>query len=159
MKRIIFALTFICLTLVTYSQDSIPLPDSSQVTFTKVYNDVKSGVAGLASALKVGATHVYSVLVKQQLVYAITYLILTLVLLISSIICITIFTRNYKKAMRSERWEYTSLDDSFDLGGMLTISIVLSLITILVMIFNMEQIVMGFVNPEYGAIKEILDFI
>ncbi len=157
MKKVIFALTFVCLTLVTYSQDVNPIADSSKVTFTKVYNDVKSGINGLASALKVGATHVYSVLVKQQVVYAISYLILIIFLLISSVICITIFVRNYNREKRKNENMY--IGEEFSLGGMLAISIILTIFTILSIAFNMSDIIMGLYNPEYGAIKDILDFV
>lgn len=48
--------------------DSNAKADSTSITFTKVYNDVKEGINGLAIALKEPAEHVYKIFVKQQLI-------------------------------------------------------------------------------------------
>jgi acyl-coenzyme A synthetase/AMP-(fatty) acid ligase len=48
-------------------------------TFKSMYSDFKQGIVALASSLKVGAEHVYGVLVRQQVVYAIVYLALSII--------------------------------------------------------------------------------
>lgn len=127
-------------------------PDSSKVTFTKVYNDVKAGVSGLASALKVGAEHVYQVLIKQQVVKAITWCIILITCFIS---CIYWF----KACKSTERW-YSSADEApTGIGVIRVFQIIISGVFLCVSLLNVDLIITGFINPEYGALKEVMEFI
>lgn len=126
--------------------------DTAKLTFARVYGDVKAGIVGLASALKVGAEHVYKVIVKQQVVNAITYLITVLVLFI---LCLRFWSIH--KAAVTKHGEYW--DDHTSAVGPLIGSIITGGLAAILFIVNINSIVMGFVNPEYGAIKDILEFI
>ena len=137
------------------------IPDSSKATFNAIYNDVKEGVVGLASALKVGAEHVYAVLVKQQIVYAIVYLLV----LVFSIALLKFAYSQYnvydvkeiawaKETQRRSTEIYFHISFVYFLASLITGAIML-----LVGICNIDNIIMGFVNPEYGAIKDIMDFV
>jgi len=58
-------------------KESITSVDTSS-NFKMLYQDVKEGLSGLATGLKVGVEHVYIVLVKQQIVNSITWVIIYL---------------------------------------------------------------------------------
>jgi hypothetical protein len=124
-----------------------PIPDTSQITLTKVYNDVKSGLNGLEEALKVGSEHVYGVLIKQQLVTAISYLILVILLLIACP-----FSVKLEKKWRAEH-------DDFGDGPACLVPIIVNITTVIVIFITITDIITGFINPEYGALKDIMNFI
>lgn len=155
MKTLLTILLALFITTTVYSQvDSTvkvitTLPDSSLVTFSKVYKDVTESLTGLAEGLKVGATYVFEVLVKQQLVNSITYLIL---ILLSFFLII-----NWFKAYKSTE-EWSGKEAPTGLGVVRTIQLCLGSATLIWMIFYINNIITGFVNPDYGAIQEIINF-
>jgi len=132
----------------------------------EIYDDFKAGIEGLASALKVGATHVYEVLVKQQFVYSIIYLITYLLFLIT-IIALYRITKSTYRAHRilcgykdSEAGSPDIADSAKGiLSVILTVVAIIMFIMLIVVIENtIESVVTGFVNPEYGAMKDIINF-
>lgn len=126
-----------------------PLADSAKVTFSKVYEDVKTGMAGLAAGLKVGVSHVYEVLVKQQLVMAITYCLW----LPFGIGLIFLFIKAYRHLDANDRFDEPGRALFLIFGG------ILSMVPLVIFMCNMDTIVTGFVNPEYGAIRDIINFV
>lgn len=122
------------------------IPDTTKVTFTKVYNDVKSGLKGLREALKVGSEHVYQVMVRQQVINAITDVM-------AFVFCIIIWFIFYKlmKASDFDRVNWQSV-----VGVIIGI---LNSAFLVVLLFCLSTILTGFLNPEYGAIKDIVEFI
>jgi hypothetical protein len=139
---LIFAFAMLC------RADSIPLPDSTQATFDKMYNDVKGGIEGLASALQTGTTHVYGVLVRQQVVKAVAWL-LVMILFGSFIV---FYIRKMAKVYNSPKWE--EKDSLFAMAGG-----VVSSVGILIFLFKMNIVITGLANPQYGAIREIINFV
>lgn len=158
MKKLITLTIFLFLFLSFRSNaDSltIPIPDTSKITLTKVYNDVKSGITGLASALKVPATHVYKILVKQQVVYSIAYCIFPLIM-------ITFLSISYKSALISKWGDSYSSDKENRWNKYATFTIITGVIGgifIITTCIYINDIITGFINPEYGAIKDIMNFI
>lgn len=121
------------------------IPDTTSVTFTKVYKDVKGAIEGLASGLKVGATHVYLVLVKQQYINAWIWIILGGVGIILAITgVILLFGKE-------------EIDDMRGIPGI--ILGILGLAFFFICICNLDAIITGFANPEYGALKEIIKLV
>ena len=47
--------------------------------FKQVYGDIKTGLVGLAAGLKVGVEHIYIILVTQQILNSITWLIIIII--------------------------------------------------------------------------------
>lgn len=151
---------FICFILLStlvrgQSVDSLAkniIPDSSKVTISKVYNDVLAGMQGLGTALKVGAEHVYVVVVKQQVVKAITNLVWSTLLIILIIFVNIIVLKN--------RW-YTKYTIEYTNGASIFVPILVSIILFIAfcIVFDPELIITGFTNPEYGAIKDIINFV
>ncbi len=111
---------------------------------------MKSGITGLASALKVGSEHVYEVLTKQQLVKSITWLLIGVI----PLIILLVFGK------KCYRWGIKNADesDSFTLW-MVFFFFASTLLPSIFLMFHFDELVTGFVNPEYGALKDIMDFI
>ncbi len=87
--------------------------DDGKQAVSTVYNDVKSltpkienGIKSIAEGLKVGAESVWNILVKQQKVWSIAFLILT----ITSIINWLLFYKRYLYKIPNPKIEYTILE-------------------------------------------------
>jgi hypothetical protein len=131
-------------------KEGISVIDTSS-NFKTIYTDIKDGISALASGLKVGAEHVYGVLVKQQVINAITYLILGII----SLILMLNFIKRYKDP--KEDWgndEWPTF-----LGIIRFFQIVIACVLLIGFLFSIDNIVMGFGNPEYGAIETIIDIV
>lgn len=143
------------------------LPDSAQVTFKEVYNDIKAGLTGLASGLKVGTEHVYGILVKQQIVNAVVYIpfiLLGFILFIYFFLCFKSKSRfKVSRSWHSKEEKYIYVTDEAEwseshIAKVIIIGL-LSLVFTLVGLLNIDTVLVGLINPEYGAIREILTFI
>lgn len=168
MKKIILCL----LTMMTFSlfadTTKQAIPDSTKITMGTIYNDAKEAMKGLGAALKVGSEHVYQVLVKQQAVKSIGESILILFLLILAIVGFKITKSTYKAHLILSGWKEGDGAYSIDINdsskgvasvflGIFTGIIIIAFIITFLSCYN--SIVTGFVNPEYGALKEIMEFI
>ena len=143
MKRIIVLLIAISFGLHSMAQDTLPHKDS--LTMLKVYGDIKAGVIGMAKALKAPVEHVYAIIVRQQLVNSITLIVVLLAGL-----GFLLFT--YKKI--------STVDELSE--GQILITVVTGtagFIMMLIGLFCIDDIITGFVNPEYGALKDIINFV
>jgi len=167
----LFTLLFLFVFTLSFSQNTIPIVEETiiktETTFDKVYSDVKEGLKGLGEALKVGSEHVYTILVKQQIVNAFLW---------STILLISIFLLTYcfRKGM-TLGWSYHSYwrDEWVDQGGKEAWEktqsstknvyiIILSIISFFMFTIGMghiDIIFTGFLNPEYGAMQDIVKFI
>lgn len=110
-----------------------------------IYPDVKSAVMSIGKAIGVAAEHVYSVLVKKYLVIGIKEAFICILSIISLIVGLVLW-RKYTKN-----------------GQVITYSLLMPSIFIivgLVTIFNVDYdaMLMGLINPEYGAINYILEY-
>jgi len=136
----------------TVKLQTVALPDSAKLTAYMVYSDIKSKIEGLGAGLKIGAEHIYSVFVRQQLVNSIVYCSFAIV----SFLTLSSFFRGAKR--KDEPWSDESGGPT-SVGIFRVIQMIIGIIMfILVLIFS-RDIITGFVNPEYGAIKEIIGFI
>lgn len=129
------------------TKESITYIDTSS-NFKMIYTDIKSNIQALSSALKVGAEHVYGILVKQQVVNSITWLIFSIL----CIICIIVFIKIVMLASKNN-W-----DDDGTIGFVFVAGIG-CIVFLIICLAHIDTIVTGFVNPEYGAIKEIINFV
>jgi len=118
--------------------------DTTQITSTQLYQDIETAINTLATELKVTADHVYGVLIRQQTINAIHIIIIDALLLIFSIICIIVCIKNVN----------TDLTEV-----MIATTAIFSIITIIVMAGTLPSMLTGFVNPEYGAIQDIMRMI
>lgn len=120
-------------------------------TFKQMYSDFKQGIVALASSLKVGAEHVYEVLVRQQIVYGVVFLIVLLI----GIYLTTNWLKNYKN--KDEEWSDGT--DPTGIGFFRTIQIIVAVIMMGIGIFHIDTIMTGFINPEYGAIQDVIEMV
>lgn len=125
-----------------------PTADTSQVTVREVYTDVKNVLSGIGSALKVGSEHVYSILIKQQFVKGVTYSFS----LLAAIVSITLLIKFVKFAKKSKDWDWRD-DNTWFVAILLAI---VSLFSVFFFVASLETIITAFVNPEYGALQDIL---
>ena len=143
-------------TTVSTSTSILEVDPTEQLTMLKVYEDVKAGISGLATALKAPAEHVYMILIKQQYVKAWVGVMMVLLTLIFIGLCI-------KFAYNIEDWEngISFEGKSASSIGFFIVFTVLSILFIVITIVGgyPADIIQGFVNPEYGAIKDIIDFV
>jgi len=165
MKKLLLLILTMSIIFVSKSQ----VPDTAKLTIQKVYSDVKAGVAGLAQALKVPAEHVYKIIVIQQTTKAISLLIIVLIFLVFSFIGYKITKETYKGHLLlcnigKDPNYYVDTDIDRTPKGILSvilgaISIVLFSSGIFFFANNFTDIITGFINPEYGALKDIVSFI
>jgi hypothetical protein len=120
-------------------------------TFKVMYSDFKYGITALAASLKVGAEHVYEVLVKQQIVYSIIW---TIVLIIG-IVFISIWLYRYKDD--KEEWEDRA--SVTGIGVFRTMQVFVGILLFIFGILHIDTIITGFINPEYGALKDVIDMV
>ncbi len=168
MKKVLLLIITTGFIITTYSQkiDTLPIPDTAKLTLSKVYSDVKSGLIGLSESLKVPATHVYKILVKQQLANSISYLSLVLIFVICSIVLYRLSSKNYNAHLKYCLEKQNDKDPDIWDSTFSIVSIVCAIMSGITFIVSIvcfcsyfNEIIVGFTNPEYGAIKEIISFV
>ena len=136
-------------TLKTNAINTAKAIDTSSVS-KQLYTDLKSGLVGIAGALKVGAEHVYEILVRQQIVNSITWVLIGIVPLLFLLI--------FGKVM----WKWAAENADKSDGFSIFIGFVFYCFTIIpsiICMFHLDTIVTGFINPEFGALEQIMDWV
>mgnify|MGYP003403491332 CR=1 FL=1 len=125
-------------------KDGTHLIDTSS-NFKMIYNDITSGISAIATGLKVGAEHVYTILVKKYMIDGITSGLLTLL----SIIAFLWFLN--KKTLK--------LDSNSEFPEVFPVLIVTIILFGFVIsgLVNLSNILNNIFNPEYEALKFILE--
>jgi hypothetical protein len=155
MKKLLL-IVIMLFTVSTYSQTDSTAVVQTTITETERIIDKYSDKIGAflestAEALKVPVAHVYEILVRQAIAEAITYTIVGILGIISMFICI-------KFLVKEEEIKRDTYD--FPLYGIVGGGIgIAGLMFLVVFAFSINNIVTGFVNPEYYAIHEILDIL
>lgn len=152
---VLFTIVTLLTAIITFGQADSTKVESAQPELTKekVYQDVKEVLTQLGSALKVGSEHVYGVLVLQQVTKGVIWIIIFVV----SIILLLI---SYNQFQKLEFDNYDSIEPKKIVH--LVFSIVTGVIGVIIFIaamFHVDTMVTGIINPEYGAIKEIVNLI
>lgn len=112
---------------------------------SNIYPDIKTAVNTIAKSIGVAAEHVYGILVKKYVVIAVKELLLLITALIL-IICGYIDWN--KKTSGSNPITYKIIP-----------SVLCILISIILLIqISYDDMLMGLINPEYGALNYILDY-
>lgn len=172
MKKSIILLIFsIFITTTIFSQEIVDAKKteiSSDVVdvVNTVFDKTTEAITQLASALKVPAEHVYTILIKQQLVQSLSSLLgsIFVILLGLFIVKFTYKDLNNKNTQwrlkndRSDDYNHWNLDD----GGwifLVSLGFTISVVGIIILCASFNNIITGFINPEYGAIKDIMNFL
>lgn len=113
----------------------------------KIYGKATEYIESLASSLGVAAEHVYGILVRQQIAEGITTLIIFGVIyaVLGTIVGI---------AVKKSDFRYDFISNYVVILG----SVVLVIVSAFA-IFELRGAIMQLINPEYYAIKEIMDVI
>lgn len=149
MKKLIILVLFAFVSSFVMAQDDTTKQELSHT----IYKDVKGVIKDLADALKVGTEHVYEVLVKQQLVDSITYLLLYGVFLFF----IIWLTRN-GNVLEKKGGHRTREEDDL-MQWFYVPAVILSILLAVFFLFTISTVVTGFINPEYGAITKIIEML
>lgn len=136
------------------------------LTKTQVYNDVKTAIKetspkigeaikNIAADLKVTSNEVWDILVKQQRVWSIGFLIGEIL----TIWCWCHFWYRMKQG-RDTNWGYKKLDnnnsdDAYTISAWITF--ILAIFFSVVSLLNFNTMLTGFINPRYGAMKTIVE--
>ncbi len=107
---------------------------------------IEKALKSLGSSLQVTANRVWDILVKQQLVLSIGYLVLFL----TTMFCWCHFWFRYEQG-RKNQWG----DGSYELACIITFA--LAVTGTIVNVYTFNSILMGFINPEFGAMKTIIE--
>ena len=119
--------------------------EDAKAGFTNLYPDIKSAIMSIGHAIGVAAEHVYTVLVKKYFVLGVKQAGICLVGLIAFI------------------WGLIGWRKATPVGTPITYRVIIPLILIfggiITMInVNYDEMLMGLINPEYGAINYILEY-
>lgn len=145
----IFIITLILTQLSVFAQDSTTAKISEVERVVDKYVDqTTEALKGFAEALQVPAEHVYSVLMKQQYVKAITWIATGGISL-----CVIMMVLFFGYIGTKHEW------DDIVVGLVVVLGCVLFAIPLFISISQLDVILTGFYNPEYGAIKEISNLI
>lgn len=162
MKRFILIISIIFISLSGFSQEVVS-KDSTNILSEKIYNDVKQAIVGASQALKVGAENVYEIVKAQQAVNSIINLcvivcgvLLTLLIFRYLKSTIKVVTKKDEKGKAID-WYYNKDSETWAfahvLGGtMLAVIVVFTMVTI-------KNTITGFLNPDFGVINYLLEFI
>ena len=112
---------------------------------TGIYPDVKAAVVSISKAIGVAAEHVYGVLVKKYFVMGVKQAGICVIGFIALIVGFIVWKR------------------STPVGQPITYRVIVPLIFIIVGLVtvcnvNYVEMLMGLINPEYGAINYILEY-
>ena len=152
MKRVVFLSMLLMLSIssISFAQETkTELTNDAVATqvVDKFFENTTEAIKELASALKVPAEHVYQILVKQQVVEGIVNLIVVIILLLLT--------------TGLSFWAYKAFDEDSE-AQFAAALISLLIVGILFIIFTVTFFSEGlphWLNPEYGALKEILEAI
>lgn len=148
MKKL-FTVILILTQLSVFAEDTTTTQISDVERVVDKYVDkTTEALKGLAEALQVPADHVYNVLISQQKLISISYILLFFLGLIGLFTTTKIVRYMIKKDYEDAGYVIVGI-----VGG------VIFLIITIIGIGHTEIILTGFINPEYGAIKEISNLI
>lgn len=160
MKKLLLFLLLSFIINIGYSQqDSTSYVTNSNVEklVDKYSTKLEASITALAKELKQPAEHVYKILVKQQIVLSFSYLLIFL-LTIGLIIGFIPFMRYGLKGDTQYQY-YSSNFGKYDgLVGLAVFWGILIIVGLSASVILLPDILQGFLNPEYGAIKDIISF-
>ena len=120
--------------------------EDSKDAISELYPDVKSAIVSIAQGIGVASEHVYKVLVKKYVVTGIKELLL-FVFFILIFISGVFFTAKYIKNNTCITWKLIPC----------VLMVILGLFTLSKV--NYDDMLMGLINPEFGALNYILEYV
>jgi len=169
MKKLalILMVGFICTTMIAQTSNEVVKEDlAATQIIDQVFDRTTEAVQQISAALKVPAEHVYTVLVKQQVIKSVSTLVGIILSLFICFLAIYIPLKDWenknieynKQSNRGEYYQHYDLDDEWWLFSIVP-AVCLAIIIIIILVCSVSSIITGFVNPEYGAIQDILSIL
>ena len=150
MKKLFLILALVATTIVTNAievNDSLIKKQEQIIYNSEMATDIKDFLVLVGGKLENGLQNGYDIFVQQQRVYSIQYLIL-LILGALSVIC-GIYLGN--KAIKAKE------DTLF--GAVALITGIAGIFLLIIGFVHLNLIIQGLINPDYAAIKEIIDIV
>lgn len=120
--------------------------NDAKAVMSDIYPDVKNAVASIARGIGVAADHVYTVLVRKYIVDGVAELCYVLISVF--LIIFGFFKLNKYIGKENHVFNYT-----------VVLNIAYMMIGFFMLTFaNFNNMLMGLINPEWGAINYILEF-
>lgn len=112
---------------------------------SELYPDVKSAIISIAQGIGIAAEHVYEVLVKKYVVIGVVEL---LIFILAAFLLIFGFVSTYKYINNNKfiTWKIIFPILLMIIGGITACNV------------NYNDMLMGIINPEFGAINYILEY-
>lgn len=144
MKKLLLFALIIVISLFSYSQDS------TKLTTAKIYSDVKSGFSTLVEKLQGPAKYTYTIYVRQHFTEGVVNIIThTIAVMLAGVV----FKFFYKKVSKPD----FNSDDEFGWVIGMVFSSALAAIAIGIFLYNFSTSLSKIINPNYYAIKDIID--
>lgn len=148
MKKIVLVLLMALTMTSIYGQDTTVVSETERL-IDKYTEVIDARVMALAQSLQQPAEHVYQILIKQQTVIAFVYLFLFLL----SLIC----AYGIYKSATNKNCKFGEYATAADIS--VVVFSFLTFVFLIVSLLNTEAIMTGLINPEYGALRDIADWI
>jgi len=120
------------------------VPDTTLPFYKQVYGDLKGAAISMANGLGIAIKELFSILCMQQIVKSIVNVLVMIICVLLALWC----RRLYKSAKFDE------------MNGHGALFLLLGAISIAMFTFScyyLMETITGFVNPKYGAIKDIVE--
>lgn len=115
---------------------------------------IEEALKSIGSSLKMSANQVWDILVRQQLVWSICYLIVTILALFSWGHFLWRFKVGSTQPIQEEpnkgEWKDSNV-------AMVVITCIIAVSLSITSYLHFEKMLTGFINPEYGALKTIAE--
>jgi len=112
---------------------------------------IESAITEIAKGLKTGAANVWEILVKQQLVWSLCYLLIFILAIASWIHFYYRFNKGSREVNEDGEWRAANI-------AIAAITCILSIAISIAAVQNLEPMMTGFFNPEFGAMRNIIQF-
>jgi hypothetical protein len=160
MKKLVLILMvgFICTTIIAQTSNEVTKEElAATQIIDQVFDRTTEAVQQISDALKVPAEHVYSVLVRQQIINSISWIIALLLGFIFCYLGIKLPLKDHKATNEREKYK-NDITDGWWIWA-IALSVGFGMILSIVTVLAITDIITGFTNPEYGAIKDILSIL
>jgi len=144
MKKVILLLLATIMLQSVYATDVV-VDSTSQTTSKMVYQDGKDFFKSLATTTKDGISTGYDIIVQQQRVYAIQYIIVGVLCLLFGWLFIKFYRKTFDETTKSKNMLFPSI-----------VFLIMAIWTGIVFSLHYSQVVQGLVNPDFAAIKDIV---
>lgn len=152
MKKVILITLFFVSFVAIKAQESIETTKLSETerVIDKYLDKTGDVIESLAEKLKVPAGHVYEILVRQQIVKGLTLIVAVVILAVLTLLSFLLLKsrHNFKREWYLQNTE-----------GYWFLFILLAIALLIFLVLFMTTGIPSLINPEYGAIKEILSIL